>query len=481
MKHVIRCIVVLTISVAICGCIPEKRVVWSPDGQRAAVIGGDGLYLCDENGALSSRLVDKVTLAEWLPDSQHLAIVRRERAKTWAEVVPLLSAERRARIEAAGDALFEELQQYQGALDGFDPQTTKQLGSGDTVAAILYARDHDAHGAYWRGDERGRQVAQQMAEVQQDVDIVQICELTGDQVSSTTELCRGVDGVNSLRVAPTSGALAIVVQAPDRPGALQLQVVSTADRTPARVVATDVARWPDWSADGQYLAYAVASGPSREDDEALRLGTISRRRVARDTGRLLEAFEAPEELAGILFQPVTRVRCLRDGRVLFAGVEVALPCTAADMPERAELFCVDPGRQPGVTRLIPRQVAARVPDTAYLFSVSPDERHVCIPGGNGDIALLELATGQIVDFRDQPDGAELRTQPCWRGATELCCNTGPSHDDPTGRGEIMLWQPTFGTGAGRERVISADWPASLVADFLVMPKDRDAAAEAHPE
>ena len=33
------------------GCVPE-RVVWSPDGTQAVVVGGDGLHLCDAAGKI---------------------------------------------------------------------------------------------------------------------------------------------------------------------------------------------------------------------------------------------------------------------------------------------------------------------------------------------------------------------------------------------------------------------------------------------
>jgi len=79
------------------GCIPEQRVIWSPDGRQAMVLGRENnlqsLYLCDGDGNLSPRLFDHVHRAAWRPDSSGVILVRSRLTANWAELAPLLTAE----------------------------------------------------------------------------------------------------------------------------------------------------------------------------------------------------------------------------------------------------------------------------------------------------------------------------------------------------------------------------------------------------
>ena len=54
----------------------SRRVIWSTDGQRAAVIADDGLYMSSADGQLSPLLAPKVYGAAWLGDSQRLVLAR---------------------------------------------------------------------------------------------------------------------------------------------------------------------------------------------------------------------------------------------------------------------------------------------------------------------------------------------------------------------------------------------------------------------
>ncbi len=58
------------------GCYDyEKRIQWSPDGQRAAILTTEGLFLSDAKGRLSRNLSPKANAVAWLSDSQRLAVV----------------------------------------------------------------------------------------------------------------------------------------------------------------------------------------------------------------------------------------------------------------------------------------------------------------------------------------------------------------------------------------------------------------------
>jgi len=155
------------------------------------------------------------------------------------------------------------------------------------------------------------------------------------------------------------------------------------------------------------------------------------------------------------------VRCLQDGRVVFASLEVELPTTENDLPDKANLFAFDP-RQATLTRLLTRQAQSAVPDLVDFFSVSPDGTRVCIPGEKGEVAVVELATGKVDTIVGKPaeGGKEqkLLTVPVWRATGELCLMVPPGH--PFGspsRTEIILWK-----AADKARCLSRDWPDEVV-------------------
>ena len=65
----------------------QDRVTWSPDGTRAAVLGDDGLHVCDVAGKLSPVLVPDVRCVAWMPDSKRMVVCIEGESKNWrAEV-----------------------------------------------------------------------------------------------------------------------------------------------------------------------------------------------------------------------------------------------------------------------------------------------------------------------------------------------------------------------------------------------------------
>src|SRR5262249_61188107 len=78
-------VLVVLALVAAAGCIPEKRIVWSPDGSRATVIASDGLRMCSPDGTLSNPLLPEARRGAWFPDSKRLPVIHVSKAKKWAE------------------------------------------------------------------------------------------------------------------------------------------------------------------------------------------------------------------------------------------------------------------------------------------------------------------------------------------------------------------------------------------------------------
>lgn len=54
----------------------------------------------------------------------------------------------------------------------------------------------------------------------------------------------------------------------------------------------------------------------------------------------------------------------------------------------------------------------------YLFELSPDGSRLCIPGEDGEVTVLVLATGDVTTVlsADEVGGGDLASVPVWRSA-----------------------------------------------------------------
>ena len=117
------------------GCIPT-RVVWSPDGRRAAVTLDTAVHLCDPSGKLTPWLTGGVKMVSWMPDNRRvLAVVSRD-TKTWKEIAPLLAETERNDLVSRAEA------------HRADAGTARRL-----LAAYEKARDLINIGAYVEGSD----------------------------------------------------------------------------------------------------------------------------------------------------------------------------------------------------------------------------------------------------------------------------------------------------------------------------------------
>ncbi len=468
MKRVAIYVSLLAAAVSLVGCFPEKRVTWSPDGRWATVKGGDGLYLCDESGRLSQRLLEHAGAVAWLPDSKHLVLSRSEAVSSWTQVATVLPAERRHELETLAPALRDELLAHQGDWNEFKPQSVADLTGGETLALFVYLRE-----------QFGPALREKLGDKWTDLEKLEAAVYTLQTATVKPEatlelgpaLARSLNEFDALRVAPNGKAVAYRAASVGGDTAKPLLVLALDGKGTPQPVADRTSLFPDWSHDGRYLVYASSGAEGSKD---LRLGTIARRVVADEAGKLLGTFPDAEELAGIAYQDEVRVRCLRDGRVLFATLEVQLPCTSKDMPQRAGLFAVDPGRGPAVTRVTPRQAESELPDALFLFEVSPDEQHVSVPGGDGRVAILTLATGDVWEILGAGEVDHLRTEPAWRSADELCFGFVPGPAGAKQRAAVALAKLDWAGHKIERRSISESWPEEVATEFLVDKKPETA-------
>ena len=443
--------ILIALVLVVAGCVP-KRIVWSPDGKLAAVLGDNGLYLCDPAGKLSDMLVPDVHVVEWFADSRRLALVREVKYKSWAEVQPLLSAEDRDRITRSGQAVFDKLK----AGTEFNAALASVPDGSDKTLACVYLKSIDGvkalAGQNWSFLE-GTEV---------ESDILQVGTVTDGKVTLGPPLVTGLRKIVELRIAPNASAIAYAVESGEKDD-ISLKVVPVDGSQPSQLVAEHAAWYPDWSADGRSLVYINTVGPAPGGDK-LQLGSLARRGLLNAAGKI-ELQAGQDELAGLLTFPYNKVRCLGDGRIIFSAADVRLPCTALDMPERQQLYCLDPQRQATLTPLIPQSVQSSVPEMVCFFEVSPDGKRISIGGKEGDVVVLTLATGEVETVQPRITGSggqsdHFNSVPVWRSTNELCFVSVQSTNNVNQPGQIVLHEN------GNTRTLSTAWPAELRKGWL---------------
>jgi dipeptidyl aminopeptidase/acylaminoacyl peptidase len=267
-----------------------------------------------------------------------------------------------------------------------------------------------------------------------------------------------MEDIDDLRVSPDGGMLAFVTRW--RKGwheseMRSLSVVpATAGSKPA-VVADQVSRFPDWSPDGRSLMYVQSEGVDADDDA---LGQIRRRAIRDSKGAILGEFAGAENLATVVFRGTLKVRCLLDGRVLFTAKAVSLPVLSRDMPNGSTLFILNPGQPGSISRAFSISVDQKLPDALDLFELSPDEKHIAVPGSKGRVSVIAMATGEITPVIDKDGTGELLAIPVWRNSNQLSLvvPAGSVYGSPK-REEFVLWSPD------KTVVISHGWPDEVIS------------------
>lgn len=434
------------------GCL-EKHIVWSPDGNRAAVIAKDGLHFCDPEGKLTPLLLSGVYQVAWLGDSQRLVVARERKVGDWTSIARVLSPERAEKVAAEAESLWKQLEA--GGQWGILTKEMDKKKDQAVLKTFLRERYGDALRAKMSAGEWDK-----LKSMQAEISELVMARIVGEQIQPGTLLHEGLEKINDLRVSPGDRAVAFTTDmALDNDKECRL-LLARIDATGAVTVAEHTGTYPDWTADGRSLAYVQASGGTKDD---LGLGTLVRREVLDENGQNRIA-EKPAELAGLMFGKASRVRCLQDGRILFNSGEINLPVAANDVGvERDNLFAWDPARQATLVRMVPRGEEEKLPKNLTFFEVSPDEKQVLVGGVDGEVSVLTLATGDVEALQKTGEYS-LWGAPVWRNAEEITyARRNPTEEGkmPARKAEIVLRKVVLGKG-GQEKVLSRDWSNEML-------------------
>jgi hypothetical protein len=447
------------------GCVAQ-RVVWSPDGNRAAILGDDGLHVCDVSGKLSPVLVPDVKCVAWLPDSQRVVVSTQRAFKTWqdaSQAYPEQAAAAGKKVEAVRAELLAATHGWSTFVD--DTKKKLSLTNVQLALSLMNLRDNSASTDTLTAklDDEGKKAFSEQMIVE---DIVQIYTVSETNATAGAELYRrpnAGNGIQSLRVSPTGQAVLVSNSeqgpAENEQEPLKLLLVPT-DGSGKSCEIGRGAEYPDWSPDGKYVIY-ITPADWKENQMQVMVGVLVRQQVTDENGHFLEADHLPvrEDLAGFLYNGLSRVRVAHDGRIFFSAAEISLPAAVKDIDPELTIFSFDPGKQSTLTRVVPRSAMQTLGNAAQYFELSPDARYVCVPFDDGRVSVLDIASGeaQLVQpeaKREADNQSQLASVPAWRTARELTFVRPVANSTAH---EVVRYSVPDKTAT----VISAAWPASI--------------------
>jgi hypothetical protein len=474
MRARLSLLVAIVATTVLCGCIP-KRINWSHDGKKAAVIGDRGLYLCNADGKIGDLLLPNVWAAEWLPDDQSLVLVMELKLDSWeASAQFLCKNERQRLIHYAG-----QLCRGVTSLSEWEANVARLVQSTDVTQNEVDGIKH-----FLKQDKSmlSEELMGKWGKLNPfAISVIRLAHLSDDKVT----LGAVVHGIGykiwEPRVSP-DGTMVAWAQGnpfldaghPDRLP-LSMWVRRLDDSGQGQMITNHAALYPDWSPDSRHLIYAQSQD---EVDREVALGAIYRI----DVKTALTAGDAPkpsaEPLVGIMMDNQTRVRCLDNGSILFTAIETTLPLTLHEFHSVRTLFAVAPGKLPTVIKMVQRRGQAMHDDSINYFEVSPDQSRVCFPLNTAQVGVLDLATGVVdivqQEYMEHPDDKSQRAifqLPVWRFPNQLCYARPIRPKLLEGlvkspRLEVVLQSRKADGGWQPARVISKEWPGPVKEGWL---------------
>jgi hypothetical protein len=482
--NVLKLFTSFCLAVLLCGCMPEQKVLWAPDGKTAIVMSDEGCWLIDDAGKRHGESIE-ADILDWHPNSSSMLTIEKRTPTNWEEVAALLDPGRRQDLIRLSEELLDNLEKSDQPLMELDDQPAinlileeaKVLSASGYGSRFLDFRGMDLMTCYLMNEQEER--VNKLATTPQDQDNIEnwreevfvsiyqlkIRSVDDRQFTATINMLESVDPIRDAVYSPDGQSVLFIV---DTPAAPTLYVLGTDSTNVPMQVDTKVGK-ATWSPDGSKVVYSKAGHELHEEEDQLTLGTISQAMVA-EAGNLLTEAGAPEDLVAIAFQGNVKPAFLFDGRILFCTAELHLPFSTGQSGPQVALFTVDPHNENRVEKFEAEGLYTGKFDRLPQCVVSPDGSKIALISSTGQVGVLHIKGHRLVTL--QPDkiagyGSRQETDSCvpmvpsWRSNEELCFVVPPGH--PAGsadRAEVVLKQEKH------THNLSRTWPDSGVATFL---------------
>jgi hypothetical protein len=424
----------------------QKEIIWSPNGEYAAVFGSDGLRIADEKGNISPVVLKGAKLLAWTPDSKQCYICRSENETDWQKVKSILSPAELEICRKNAEKVFTYLMQYKDDLDTFSEkvEADKEIDKHWAAESILYLKH--AHGA-----EIAEKVPmwKKLKLPDATFQLVERYDFLNNSLKNPLVVRKTYDAVIQVCTSPSGKALAIVES---REGN-KLYVMST-DGKKSLLVSSDCSEYPAWSFDGESLFYF--EGEKQKECE-YRTGTLQKTTVISKTGRILEDNDHTQKLLTSMFYTENRIEPLPDGSVIFEGRKFTLPSISTS--ENSKIF-IAKSESEEVTQLTDDKQ-----EGLDCFRLSPDGKRLLLYDTSGQVYLMKLADKKLeMLLSKERSPGELKFNPSWRNESEVCLAVRSTNEI---RGENDAMAALMNLSDKSVRTLSQKWPTSCTEEFLI--------------
>jgi hypothetical protein len=462
------------------GCIPEKRVVWSPDGTRALVRMGENRLCVLEGAALTARdLGLRAHGASWLPDGRRAVATVINEYADWEKLRGVLRPEELEEVTAAAKRLGEAILAFKGPMEKFKGEDLLPKNGAAALAALVCLRDTAS------AELRGKLGSKwdDMHTIKATTCQIAVIDTTGGQREGETPGGSAVVQagpellLQDVRpfVDPTGRAVAVLlpraeqdVTEQDPAYALGLCDVGSSDAP--RIVDERVGYELAWRADGKQVAYLQYAGqPPKEKEEQERLGFLVTRDIAYEpTGSLAAEQPGTSEPIVVIFHSFSDLHYAGDGTLFFACKAAELPATKQDVPAGWGVFCWDEQRPGTLKRVLSREDAAwfdKPAELGWFFALSPSGQRLLL-SGKEKLYVCDVRSGK----RAVVEGIHADAHgvaPVWRNEKEFAVVVVPGDERGSAhRSELVLVGLDEAGEPKSYTCLSREWPDEWVNEWF---------------
>jgi len=405
----------------------------------------------------------------WMADSKHFLAVKDREIRNWPEAKQLLLPQEQVQLVALAEQFRTEIvggtEKDLGRLPSAERRPSFVMEMVKMYLAANRSDDVKARvGDKWKEFEGAKFSCSEII----------LCSIEG-RPEDARVIARRPGDFFTIAPSPDSKMVAFISEGIDQRsseqdilGAFNLYVCEMPDKQPGevRLVRNQPSMQFGWSADSSSLLYSASVVPFAEKAT---LGTLVVHKVVSPTGQLAVPNQT-EEVAGFVFNPLSRQQWLPGNRIVFTSYSLQLPAARNDAVQAKRWYIIHPDTPSVVSKLFPESTSAALPDDLGMCRFSPDGQWMSAAWEQGRVCIVEVKTGRVqpivVDNWYQKDHDSSLMVPTWRSATELCLMVPPG--SPQGskkRGEVVLYDVNSGT----YKCISKNWPDGVIVALQGKP------------